>query len=208
MAILNKHIVNTNGRGQFKNSETFHGIRRTTDGILWYQKRDKNKKDLNGSWFDNNQGQLANDDDYVTAVERYITADEQNFTGNGSQTAFTLARSYGVGMSDRLAVFIINFRQEATIDYTVSGTTLTFVTAPANGAAILVKRIKKEYENNNNDLFQQYRFEFGDAFYFINSEGYLIRREEYKPNIPQSYDTFFSYDGDILINSTTYQSAV
>ena len=42
MGIVNKHIVNSVGRGQDKNRETFHSLRRTTQGALWYQKRDKN----------------------------------------------------------------------------------------------------------------------------------------------------------------------
>ena len=42
MGIVNKHIVNSNGRGQDKNRETWHALRRTTQGALWYQKRDKN----------------------------------------------------------------------------------------------------------------------------------------------------------------------
>jgi hypothetical protein len=208
MAILNKHIVNTNGRGQFKNNETFHAIRRTTDGILWYQKRDKNKKDSNNSWFDNNQGQLSNDDDYVEAVISTISGVSDTFTGNGSTTNFTLTIGNHNTFSDRLYVTIDSNVLTAVSDYTVSGNTLTLNKAPHNGAVILVEKINKKYNNNVDDLFQQYRFETGDAFYFINSDGYLIRREQYKPNIPQSSNTFSTYNGDSIINSTTYQSAV
>jgi hypothetical protein len=208
MAILNKHIVNTNGRGQFKNNETFHAIRRTTDGILWYQKRDKNKKDSNNSWFDNNQGQLANDDDYVEAVISTISGVSDTFTGNGSTTNFTLTIGNHNTFSDRLYVTIDSNVLTAVSDYTVSGNTLTLNKAPHNVAVILVEKINKKYNNNVDDLFQQYRFETGDAFYFINSDGYLIRREQYKPNIPQSSNTFSTYNGNSIINSTTYQSAV
>jgi hypothetical protein len=208
MAILNKHIVNTIGRGQFKNSETFHAIRRTTDGNLWYQKRDKNKKDSNNSWFDNNQGQLANDDNYVEAVISTISGVSDTFTGNGSTTNFTLSIGNHNTFSDRLYVTIDSNVLTAVSDYTVSGNTLTLNKAPHNGAVILVEKINKKYNNNVDDLFQQYRFETGDAFYFINSDGYLIRRENYKPTIPQSNNTFSTYDGDSIINPTTYQSAV
>ena len=199
--IVNKHIVNSVGRGQDKNRETWHALRRTTQGTLWYQKRDKNV-----GTFSNDGGttQLANDDDYVTAIERYITADEQNFTGNGSQTAFTLARSYGTGMSDRLAVFVNSFRQEVTTDYTVSGTTLTFVTAPSNGAAILVKRIKKEYKNDNTDTFQQYRFEIGDAYYKVDSNGKLNKIENKRAALTKVSDNFSTYESAYPVNSTTY----
>ena len=201
MSLVNKHIVNSVGRGQDKNRETWHALRRTTQGALWYQKRDKNV-----GTFSNDGGttELVNDDDYVTAVERYITADEQNFTGNGSQTTFTLARSYGTGMSDRLAVFVNSFRQEVTNDYTVSGTTLTFVTAPTNGAAILVKRIKKEYKNDSNDTFQQYRFEVGDAYYRLDSNGKLKKIENKRAALTKVNDNFSTFESAYPVNSTTY----
>ena len=201
MSIVNKHIVNSNGRGQDKNRETWHALRRTTQGALWYQKRDKNV-----GTFSNDGGttELTNDDDYVTAVERYITADEQNFTGTGSQTNFTLARSYGTGMSDRLAVLVNGFRQTVTTDYTVSGTTLTFVTAPINAATIVVKRIKKEYKNDSNDTFQQYRFEIGDAYYKLDTNGKLKKIENKRAALTAVNDTFSTFESAYPVNSTTY----
>ena len=201
MSIVNKHIVNSNGRGQDKNRETWHALRRTTQGALWYQKRDKNV-----GTFSNDGGttELTNDEDYVTAVERYITADEQNFTGTGSQTNFTLARSYGTGMSDRLAVLVNGFRQTVTTDYTVSGTTLTFVTAPINAATIVVKRIKKEYKNDSNDTFQQYRFEIGDAYYKLDTNGKLKKIENKRAALTAVNDTFSTFESAYPVNSTTY----
>lgn len=201
MSIVNRHIVNSNGRGQDKNRETWHALRRTTQGALWYQKRDKNV-----GTFSNDGGttELTNDEDYVTAVERYITADEQNFTGTGSQTNFTVARSYGTGMSDRLAVFVNGIRQTVTTDYTVSGTTLTFVTAPINAATIVVKRIKKEYKNDSNDTFQQYRFEVGDAYYKLDTNGKLKKIENKRAALTAVNDTFSTFESAYPVNSTTY----
>ncbi len=201
MSIVNKHIVNSNGRGQDKNRETFHSLRRTTQGALWYQKRDKNV-----GTFSNDGGttELTNDDDYVTAVERYISGEDQNFTGTGSQTAFTLARSYGTGMSDRLAVLVNGFRQTVTTDYTVSGVTLTFVTAPINNAVITVKRIKKEYKNDSNDTFQQYRFEIGDAYYKINSTAGLTKFENKRAALTKVNDNFSTFESSYPVNTTSY----
>ena len=201
MSIVNKHIVNSVGRGQDKNRETWHALRRTTQGALWYQKRDKNV-----GTFSNDGGttELINDDDYVTAIERYITADEQNLTGNGSQTAFTLARSYETGMSDRLAVFVNGIRQTVTVDYSVSGVTLTFVTAPINSAVITVKRIKKEYKNDSNDTFQQYRFEVGDAYYRLDSNGKLKKIENKRAALTKVNDNFSTFESAYPVNSTTY----
>jgi len=201
MSIVNKHIINSNGRGQDKNRETWHALRRTTQGTLWYQKRDKNV-----GTFSNDGGttELANDDDYVTAVERYIAADEQNFTGTGAQTAYTLARSYGAGMSDRLGVFVNGIRQTVTTDYSVSGVTLTFVTAPINNAVITVKRIKKEYKNDNNDTFQQYRFEIGDAYYKLDTNGKLNKIENKRAALTKVNDNFSTFESAYPVNSTTY----
>ncbi len=201
MSILNKHVINSNGRGQNKNSETFHALRRTTQGALWYQKRDKNV-----GTFSNDGGttELTNDDDFVTAIESYITADTQNFSGNGSQVNFTLARAYGTGMSDRLAVVVDGFRQVVTTDYTVSGVTLTFVTAPTNGATIIVKRIKKEYKNDNTNTFQQYRFENGDAYYKINSTAGLTKFENKRAALTAVSDNFSTFENSYPVNTTSY----
>ena len=59
----------------------------------------------------------------------------QQFTGDGSTTAFTLNAS--PGSENNTQVFINGVYQQKT-DYTVSGTTLTFDTAPTNGDIIEV----------------------------------------------------------------------
>ena len=62
-----------------------------------------------------------------------------NFTGNGSTTAFTLSSS--VASEDNLIVFIEGvFQNKAT--YAASGTTITFATAPANTRKIVVFHVK------------------------------------------------------------------
>jgi hypothetical protein len=111
-------------------------------------------------------------------------------------------------LADKLYITIDGGLTTADIDYTVSGTTLTFSVAPHSAANIVIRKVNKKYLNNVSDTFQQYRFENGDAFYFINSDGYLIRREQKRPIISEVLDSFSSYDGDSLINATTYQSAV
>ena len=55
----------------------------------------------------------------------------ERFSGTGSQTAFTLATAPGTAMA--LIVNISGVVQTPTVDYTVSGTTLTFTTAPPSG---------------------------------------------------------------------------
>ena len=55
----------------------------------------------------------------------------ERFSGTGSQTAFTLSSSPGTAMA--LIINISGVVQTPTVDYTASGTTLTFTTAPPSG---------------------------------------------------------------------------
>ena len=68
------------------------------------------------------------------------------FTGDGSDTTFTLSQS---GVSENnLLVFIEGVFQDQDA-YSVSGTTLTFGTAPANGRGIIVYSVKHTVAGNN-----------------------------------------------------------
>src|SRR6056300_975277 len=204
---INNHVVNTGGRGNNMFSETFHGLRRTQDGKLYYTLRDKNV-----GTFSNDGGttQISSDDDYVAIVEEYISGADDTFTGNASDTTFTLGESYASDGADRLAVFVDRNRQTATTDYSVSGTTLTFVRAPHNNAEIFVRHIKKEYKNETSDTFQQYRFENGKAYYKLNTDGKLVRVEnkrmiEDTVNFPYEVeDNFSTVESSYPVNSTTY----
>ena len=60
---------------------------------------------------------------------------QNNFTGNGSTTAFTLSQS--IDDEAKTFVFIQGVYQEKST-YSISGTTLTFTTAPQNGYTIEV----------------------------------------------------------------------
>jgi hypothetical protein len=207
MGTLNTYLVNTNGKGANAFSETFHGLRRTAEGLLYYNLRDKNV-----GTFSNDGGttQIANDDDYVNVVEEYISGVDDTFTGDNTTVNFTLGESYPSDGADRLAVFVDRARQTATTDYSVSGTTLTFVRAPHNNAEIFVRHIKKEYKNESTDTFQQYRFENGKAYYKLDSNGKLNRIENKRmisdtANFPYEVeDNFSTIESSYSVNSTTY----
>ena len=64
-----------------------------------------------------------------------ITTDKSN-TGNGSTTGFTILANRTV---DDILVFVNGICLVPTDDYTISSTTLTFTTAPANGAEIVFR---------------------------------------------------------------------
>jgi len=66
-----------------------------------------------------------------------VSTDKSN-TGDGSATTITILADHTV---DELLVFVNGICLVPTDDYTISGTTLTFATAPANGAEIVVRYI-------------------------------------------------------------------
>ena len=59
------------------------------------------------------------------------TGAKDRFSGDASTVAFTMSQS--VGNVNDIDVFVDNVRQEPTISYTVSATTLTFTAAPDSG---------------------------------------------------------------------------
>ena len=205
---INNQVVNTNGRGSNAYSNTFHGLRRTVDGKLYYTLRDKNV-----GTFSNDGGttELTSDADYVAVVEEYISGADDTFTGDGSDTTFTLGESYSSDGANRLAVFVDRNRQTETTDYSVSGTTLTFTRAPHNNAEIFVRHIKKEYKNESTDTYQQYKFESGRNHYKLNSDGKLVRIVNKKmpideTNFPDDVldSEFAAYNGSSIVNATTW----
>ena len=79
------------------------------------------------------------------AINRATGTSKDSFSGNGSTTAFTMSRS--VLLVTDIEVFVDNVQQEPTTAYTVSGTTLTFTEAPANGT----NNIYVIHRSGNND---------------------------------------------------------
>ena len=73
-------------------------------------------------------------DTQMTAA-KYVT---RSLTGNASTTTVTLTTGHTV---DSVIVTENGIVQRPTTDYTISGTTLTFVTAPASGVVVRVKEL-------------------------------------------------------------------
>ena len=61
----------------------------------------------------------------------FASVTKDTFSGDGSTTAFTLSKA---ATTNGVAVFVENVRQEPTIAYAVSGTTLTFTAAPVSAS--------------------------------------------------------------------------
>ena len=79
------------------------------------------------------------------AGNRATGTSKDSFNGDGSTTAFTMSKS--VLLVTDIEVFVDNVQQEPTTAYTVSGTTLTFSSAPANGT----NNVYVIHRSGNND---------------------------------------------------------
>jgi len=78
-----------------------------------------------------------------TAGNRFVASKAATqFSGDGSETAFTLEHS--VGSDEDILVSVDGVIQEPSVAYSVSGTTLTFTAAPSN--------------NSGNNIFVYYLF--------------------------------------------------
>ena len=191
--------------------KNFNGLRRTQDGMLYLTTIDRQTSTDEitvSKYYEEGKSDLVPKDEtnYVDEREEYFNA--QSFTGNGSNTTFTLNVDMDT-LGTRLAVFVDGVRQEVFTHYTVSNTTLTFIIPPQNGKVIEVAQINKRYYNNNSDKYQQFNYDF-DATYLINSSGELVKRENKSVSRSQlssdDFDTFESTTASV--NSTTYQDAV
>jgi len=201
-------VPETTTKEELKN---FNGLRRTQDGMLYLTTIDRQTSTDEitvSKYYEEGKSDLVPKDEtnYVDEREEYFNA--QSFTGNGSNTTFTLNVDMDT-LGTRLAVFVDGVRQEVFTHYTVSNTTLTFIIPPQNGKVIEVAQINKRYYNNNSDKYQQFTYDF-DATYLINSSGELVKRENKSVSRSQlssdDFDTFESTTASV--NSTTYQDAV
>jgi hypothetical protein len=83
-----------------------------------------------------------------------LAGDVRGYTGDGSTTDFTVTSGADV---ENVLVFLNGVFQRPTTDFTVSGTTLTFGTAPSNGDAVTIKElVEGENTLNDNPLVRAY----------------------------------------------------
>ena len=77
----------------------------------------------------------ANLADSMFTSSSYVT---RSMTGDGSDTTITITTGHTI---DSVIVTENGIVQRPTTDYTISGTTLTFTTAPASGIIVRVKEL-------------------------------------------------------------------
>src|SRR5210317_1226678 len=116
-----------------------------------------------------------------------------NFTGDGSTTAFTLSST--VASEDNLIVFIEGIYQNKG-DYVASGTTLTFTTAPISGRRIVVQHILSSVSGNST----LYTSLTGDgsttAFTLSGAPGHENNTQVFMDGVYQQKDSY-------IVNGTT-----
>ena len=188
----------------------FNGIRRTADGMLYLTSIDPNVDNESiqySNFYEEGKSDLVPKDGSDYVEERLELFNVQYFTGDGSTLTFTLNAT---GMTaEGIAVFIGGVRKTAFTDYSVSGTSLTFLLKPANNGSITVGQINKRYKNNDSDRYQQFTFDQNTtATYLINSSGDLVRRVNQEGGQTSITDDFDTFESSASVNTTTYQSAV
>jgi hypothetical protein len=191
-------------------TETFHAIRRTPSGMLYYTKVNKNENvsiDFEaGNPTDKNGGrQLPTNENYVEDTIKLQTGQTQIFVGDGGTTTFTLSAP---ALDDsRIAVFVDGNLQQLGNTYSYTNPTITFKIAPKNLAQVAVGKIDKTTQSNPEDFYYQYVFEDGDATYFIDSNGYFVKRENFAKSLTRiATDDFSTFESTQTVNSTTWRS--
>ena len=203
MGLTTTHNVNAQ-------EQKFNGIRRTADGMLYLTSIDPNVDNESiqySNFHEDGKSDLVPKDGSDYVEERLELFNVQYFTGDNSTTTFTLNAS---GMSaDSIAVYIEGVRKIAFTDYSISGTSLTFVIKPTNNSSITVGQINKRTKNNDSDRYQQFTFDSNTtATYLINSSGDLVRRVNHEGGQTSTTDDFDTFESSASVNTTTYQSAV
>ena len=194
-----------------QSKEGFHALRRTTEGLLYYTKIDKDETSTidfdGGSPTDKNGNpQLPSKQDYTQETTKLQSGATQLFSGDGSTTTFTLTTA--VLDDTRIAVFLNGVKQEVNEIWTYASGVVTFKIAPFSGSQIAVGYIDKQYKNNTSDFYHQYVMENGDATYFIDSDGYFVKRENRSRGATAlTSDDFSTAEGSTYsVASTTWSS--
>ena len=191
-------------------TETFHAIRRTAAGMLYYTKINKNENvsiDFEaGNPTDKNGGrQLPTNENYVEDTIKLQAGQTQIFTGDGGTTTFTLSAPALDG--SRIAVFVDGNLQQLDNTYSYTSPTVTFKIAPKNLAQVAVGKIDKTTQSNPEDFYYQYVFEDGDATYFVDSNGYFVKRENFAKSLTRiTTDDFSTFESTQTVNSTSWRS--
>ena len=191
--------------------EGFHALRRTTEGMLYYTKVNKDS----GETIDYEGGsptdfagakQSSSQREYVEA-DTFVQSGIQYETGDNSTVTFAMTSP--VLDDTRIVVYVDGIKQILGEQFTYSTPNVTFITKPKSGAQIAIGAVDKKYKNNTNDFYQQFRNEDGDATYFVDSDGYFVKRENRSRGATAlTSDDFTTFEATASVVTATWQSAV
>ena len=188
--------------------EGFHALRRTTEGLLYYTKVDKDETteiDLDGGNPTDKNGnrQLPTKVDYTDENIELQSGVTQYLTGDGSTLTFNLTTPVLDGT--RIAVFLNGVKQPIDEVWTYTSSVVTFKIAPYSGSQVAIGYINKKYKNNTSDLYYQYVFEDGDATYYVDDNGYFVKRENRSRGATALVsDDFSTFESSSTVNSTSW----
>ena len=196
-----------------QSKESFHALRRTTEGLLYYTKVDKDNTDTidfeGGSPTDaNGNKQISNLKEYVNE-DPFVQAGETQYeTGDGSTLTFDMNEP--VLDDTRVCVYLDGVKQILGEQFTYSSPTVTFIARPKSGAQIAICKVDRKYKNNTNDFYHQFRMEEGDTTYYVDDNGYFVKRENRSRGATAlTSDDFTTAESSTYpVVSTTWQSAV
>ena len=128
-----------------QSKEGFHALRRTTEGLLYYTKVDKDSTDSidfdGGSPTDKNGNrQLPSKVDYTDELVK-LQSGVQYFTGDNSTVAFTITSPVLDGT--RIAVYLNGVKQPIDEVWTYASSVITFRIAPFSGSQVAIGLIEK-----------------------------------------------------------------
>ena len=195
-----------------QSTESFHALRRTTEGLVYYTKVNKDSTDSidfdGGNPTDKNGNrQLPTKVDYTDENIELQSGTTQYLTGDGSTLTFNLTTPVLDGT--RIAVFLNGVKQPIDEVWTYASSVVTFKIAPYSGSQVAIGYIDKKYKNNTSDLYHQYVFEDGDATYYIDDNGYFVKRENKSRGATAlTTDDFTTFEATASVASTSWQSAV
>ena len=191
-------------------TETFHALRRTSEGLLYYTKINKDENvsidfDAGNPTDKNGNRQLPTNENYVEDTIKLQAGATEIYTGDGATTTVTLTNPVLDG--SRLAVFIDGNYQELDATFSYVSPVVTFKVAPKSGAQIAIGKIDKTLQANSSDFYYQYVFEDGEATYFIDSNGYFVKRENFVKSLTSiASDDFSTFESTQAVNSTSWRS--
>ena len=191
-------------------TETFHALRRTSQGMLYYTKINKDENvsidfDAGNPTDKNGNRQLPTNENYVEDTIKLQTGATEIYTGDGATTTVTLSNPALDGT--RLAVFIDGNYQQLDATFSYARPVVTFKIPPKSGAQIAIGKIDKTLQSNPSDFYYQYVFEDGEATYFIDSNGYFVKRENLVKSLTSiASDDFSTFESTQTVNSTSWRS--